>query len=110
MKFNLLLFQFFLSFLMPGAAQKVNIDFKLVDNKFEDPSNYVFAVTVQNVQFESYWIQDTSYLKSEVEYPDANLIYPHLWRKTGGKYMLYENYKHRPGTLRPKCMDSCCNC
>jgi hypothetical protein len=93
-----------------GFGQQLKISFKLIDEMDKNPSETVFLVNIYNGKYDNYWIQDTAYLKNQVEYPETNLIYPFLWKKSGKIFKLYENYKHRPGTLVLKCVDSCCNC
>jgi hypothetical protein len=110
MGIRILKLQFFLMMFFSGYAQKATLDVKLFDNSSKNSSEFIFRVKITNSGFDHYWIQDTGYLAQEVEYPHANLIYTILSKKVNGKYIHYENLKHRPGTLRDKCMDSCCNC
>ena len=93
-----------------GYSQKAIVRLELVDGSMKDPSNYVFRVNVANRSFKEYLLQDTSYLKATVEWPDANLIVPFIWQKVNGVYKTYEHDKHHSGPLRPKCVDSCCGC
>src|ERR1700748_1635639 len=100
-----------LFFFSNGYSQKATITAKLLDSSFHDASKFNFQIEIKNIGFDKYWIQDTSFLKTHLEYPFENLIYPYMEKEINGVYKIYEKHKHRPGYgLRDECLDSCCNC
>lgn len=94
-----------------GHSQRAGIYVKLIDSSSSNASDFVFNIRVQNISFDKYWMQDTSFLKGLLEHPTENLIHPYLKKKAGGVFKAYEHFKYRPGAgERAKCLDSCCNC
>jgi hypothetical protein len=92
-------------------AQKATIYVKLLDSSSSNAAEYIFNVEVKNVSFDKYWVQDTAFLRSLLEHPTDNLIYPYLEKRVGSRFKIYEHYKYRAGVgIRAKCLDSCCNC
>ena len=91
-------------------SQKAEMYVKLIDSS-SSASEYIFNIEVKNISFDTYWVQDTSFLKNLLEHPAKNLIYPYLQKKAANEFKIYERYKYRPGVgTLAKCLDSCCNC
>jgi hypothetical protein len=89
-------------------AQTAKMIVSVADMPRNQPEKYVFRVTIVTDSANIYWLQDTSYLQKFVE--DPSLLVPRLKKRVGNEYVRYEKFKHFPGYLPDKCVDSCCNC
>jgi hypothetical protein len=93
--------------LVPQDRPKATITAKLIDSSSVSSEQWVFLVTIKNVGFDKYWIEDTIGLEAQIERGYRTSIYSFIWRKVNGKYVLFEEYKHLPDVLDE---GKCYNC
>jgi hypothetical protein len=103
---------FMILFVLKTVGQQVQLKAKLIDGPPQGASDFIFRVTVTNIAFDKYLIQDTTLLKALLKTPNEHLLRVYVEQKKDGKYLPYERFIRNNGGAgtRVECLDSCCNC
>jgi len=92
-------------------SQKAKIFLGVKDSLTSSPSDVIFQMEIKNVSFDKYWVQDTSFLRSNIEVPNQNLIHPYIEKSENGRYKSYSAEKYGSNSAeREKYLDTCYNC
>lgn len=86
---------------------KATITTSLIDSMATNAEQWIFLVTIKNVGFDKYWVQDTTGWNKQIEIDDRESIHVFIWLKVNGKYQLFEEYKNRGDYLYDGECDNC---
>jgi hypothetical protein len=94
------------------VAQKATLKMNIVDSTDTNLKNYHFEITVTNKSKFDLIIQDTNFMKGNVDYLMSNLITPCFYKKTGDKYLFFDAIPRSGVVVHgiDSCLEKCCGC
>ena len=100
----------FFFFLTSNGQKSVRVKIKLIDSTSRLINGYIFEISITNISFDEYPIQDTSIIKKMSSFPSRNFAVPYLEMRENGKYKQINLFKGSGHTALDPCLDTCCNC
>lgn len=92
------------------AQKSVNVKIRIVDSTSRLINGDIFEVSIKNIEFSKYPIQDTSIIKKLSSLPSSNFVSPYLEKLENGKYKQIIAYRPTGYPIPDSCVDTCCNC